>query len=418
MTRRLPLALAAGLVLADSSIVTLALPEILRELDLTVAEVAWVLVSFNVALAAAAVPGAMLARREPRVALGAGLVAFAAACLVCAVADGLGLLVAGRVAQGLAGAVVVAASLELLLRIDAPRAVGTWATAGVLGAAIGPAAGGVLTDVLSWEAMFALQAPVALAALAGLVGVPAAAPVTRGADRWRPQVAALAALALASAALAAALFLLVTMMIEGWRHGPAAAAGIVTVLPVSALLAPSVARLLGAGLVARAAAGAVLLAGGLAALGLLPDAKPTWTIAPQVLIGLGLGLLVTGLTRIAVPEGGAAAARDASLTIFARHAGVVVGLLLLTPVFSADLDAQEKPTEMAVLSQLLDAPLPLTVKVRLATALGDTVESADGRLPDLTPAFAKAKAGPERAAAIRELRVEMDGQLDRAGTEA
>ena len=57
VSRRIALALAAGLVLADSSIVTLALPEILRELDTTVAEVAWVLVSFNVALAVAAVPG-------------------------------------------------------------------------------------------------------------------------------------------------------------------------------------------------------------------------------------------------------------------------------------------------------------------------------------------------------------------------
>jgi MFS family permease len=418
VNRRIPLALAAGLVLADSSIVTLALPEILRELDLSVAQVAWVLVSFNVALAAAALPGAMLARREPRIALGAGLVLFAAACLVCATADGLGLLIAGRVGQGIAGAVVVAASLELLLSIDAPRAVATWATAGVVGAAVGPAAGGVLTDVLSWEAMFALQAPVALLALTGLLGARAPVRAVRDGERRRPQLAALAALALASAALAAALFLLVTMLIEGWRHGPAAAAGIVTVMPISALLAPTLARLLGAGLLERAAAGAVLLAGGLAALGLLPDAKPAWTIAPQVLIGLGLGLLVTGLTRIAVPEAGATASRDASLTIFARHAGVVAGLLLLTPVFSAGLDAQEKPTETAVLSQLLDAPLPLPVKVRLATALGDTVEASDGRLPDLSPAFTKADAGPAHAAAIRELRGQMDDQLDRAGTEA
>jgi MFS family permease len=418
VTRRLPLALAAGLVLADSSIVTLALPEILRELDLTVAQVAWVLVSFNVALAAAAVPGALLARREPRAAFAAGILLFAAACIGCSLADGLGLLIAGRVVQGIAGAVVLGASLELLLRVDAQRAVVTWAPAGVLGAAVGPAAGGVLTDVLSWQAMFALQAPVALASLAGLAGLPARALPPLGERRAPPAIAALLALALASAALAAALFLLVTMVIEGWRHTPAQAAAIVTVLPVSALLAPSVARAVGATeVVPRAAAGAVLLAGGLAALGLLPGSSPAWTIAPQVLVGLGLGLLVTGLTRVAVPEG-ATAARDASLTILARHAGVVVGLLLLTPVFTADLDAQQRPTEMAALSELLDAPLPLTVKVRLATALADVVEAADGRIPDLQPAFAKANAGPERAAALRELRAQMDEQLDRAGTEA
>jgi hypothetical protein len=169
--------------------------------------------------------------------------------------------------------------------------------------------------------------------------------------------------------------------------------------------------------VARAAAGAILLAGGLAGLGLLPSSSPGWTIAPQVLIGLGLGLLITGLTRIAVPEGDDVQ-RDASLTILARHAGVVAGLLLLTPVFTADLDAQQQPTERAALSELLDAPLPLAVKVRLATALADTVESSDGRLPDLGPPFARVDAGAGQAAALRELRAEMDGELDRAGTEA
>ncbi|MGB7686182.1 MAG: hypothetical protein WBL45_10435, partial [Solirubrobacterales bacterium] len=57
------LALAVGLVLADSSIVVLALPEIYRELDTTVAGVTWVLVSFNLVMALAAVPAALAARR-------------------------------------------------------------------------------------------------------------------------------------------------------------------------------------------------------------------------------------------------------------------------------------------------------------------------------------------------------------------
>ena len=418
MWRRLPLALAAGLVLADSSIVTLALPEILRELDTTVAEVAWVLVSFNIALAVFAIPGAMLARRRPDVVLVIGIALFAAACLVCATADALGPLIGGRVAQGVAGAAVVAAALELLLRHDPEHGLGTWATAGVLGAAVGPAAGGVLTDVLSWEAMFALQVPVALAALPGALRAPPAVAQRGPHTERRAGLAALAALALASAALAAALFLLVSMVIEGWRHSPAQAAAIVTVMPVSALVAPLLARAVGAAdAVPRAAAGAILLAGGLAALGLLPSASPAWTIAPQVLVGLGLGLLLTGLTRVAVPHG-ATASRDASFTIAARHAGVVAGLLLLTPVFTHDLDAQELPTERAAISELLDAPLPLAVKVRLTRGLADVVENTDGRLPDLGPAFAKADAGPGRAAAVRELSAEMEDELDRAGTEA
>jgi MFS family permease len=57
------LALAVGLVLADSSVVVLALPDIYRDLDTSIAGVTWVLVSFNLVMALAAVPAALLARR-------------------------------------------------------------------------------------------------------------------------------------------------------------------------------------------------------------------------------------------------------------------------------------------------------------------------------------------------------------------
>ena len=82
-------------------------------------------------------------------------------------------------------------------------------------------------------------------------------------------LAANAALGLISAALAAALFLVVLMLIEGWRLSPIAAAAAVSVLPAFALLSAPLARRVPA-VEARAAAGAILIAGGLAALGLLP----------------------------------------------------------------------------------------------------------------------------------------------------
>src|SRR5690606_30056562 len=78
------LALAVGLVLADSSIVVLALPEIYRQLDTTVAGVTWVLTSFNLVLALAAVPAAHLARRiGPGRGAAIGLAVFAGASLAC-----------------------------------------------------------------------------------------------------------------------------------------------------------------------------------------------------------------------------------------------------------------------------------------------------------------------------------------------
>ena len=68
------LGVAVGLALADSSIVTLALPEILGQFDVAITSVAWVLTSFNLVLAVVAVPAAYVSRRRPREAFVAGVV--------------------------------------------------------------------------------------------------------------------------------------------------------------------------------------------------------------------------------------------------------------------------------------------------------------------------------------------------------
>jgi predicted MFS family arabinose efflux permease len=423
------LALAVGLVLADSSVVTLALPDILRDLETSVGTVAWVLIAFNLALALAALPGSRLARRRARAAFGISLVLFALASAACAAAPSMELLIAGRVAQGIFGAVVVAAALELLVaRVGSRRAVALWAAAGVLGAALGPAAGGFLTEAFSWQAMFALQAPVALLALAGARRVrvdrggeiaPAADAEPARAARPRPPLVPLIALALVSAALAAALFLLVVLLIEGWRHTPGEAALTVTVMPIAALIAERWARAHEHGLGA-ALAGCLLIGGGLAALGLLPGAGPLWTLAPQLAIGVGLGLALAALIAVAV--GGSQAAQDpavpAAWTIAARHAGIVAGLLILTPIFTADLDAAREPAVRAGLAQLLDAPLSLATKLDLARTLGPLIEQADNELPDLSRGFDAVDVPADERAALQRLESDLDDEIDRAGTDA
>ena len=90
------LALATGIVLADSAVVTLALPDILRELGAEVGEVAWVLIAFNLVLALAAVPAS---RAPARAGTATGIVVFAAASAACALAPSLEVLIAARVAQ-------------------------------------------------------------------------------------------------------------------------------------------------------------------------------------------------------------------------------------------------------------------------------------------------------------------------------
>ncbi len=149
------------------------------------------------------------------------------------------------------------------------RAASVWARAGVLGAAIGPAVGGLLTELISWQSIFIVQVPPALACAVAF-GAVARAESQAGFVRdeirasGTPHLAANAALGLISAALAAALFLVVLLLIEGWRLTPIAAAAAVTVMPVCAVLATPLARRVPA-VDARAAAGAILIAGGLTA---------------------------------------------------------------------------------------------------------------------------------------------------------
>ncbi|MGL6279302.1 MAG: MFS transporter, partial [Gaiella sp.] len=118
MWRARLLGLGIALALADSSVVTLALPDILRRYDVEIGEVAWVLTSYNLVLALSAVPAAYLARRRPVPAYAGGVVLFAAASLACALAPSFGVLVAARSLQAVGAALVICAALDLLVVVQ------------------------------------------------------------------------------------------------------------------------------------------------------------------------------------------------------------------------------------------------------------------------------------------------------------
>ncbi len=418
------LALAVGLVLADSSIVVLALPEIYRELDTTVAGVTWVLVSFNLVMALAAVPAALAARRiGPGRAAAFGLAIFAGAGLACGVSDNLTTLILARCLQALGGALAVTAALELLPATvgSEARATVVWAGAGATGAALGPAVGGFLTELVSWQSVFLLQVPVALAAAVPILAVARHEAATgiiepELRETGRPHLWANLALAMVSAAIAAALFLLVLLLIEGWRLSPIGAAIVVTVMPLAAILGS---RLAGAvpDARARAAAGAILVGGGLAGLGLLPKAEVALTVPPQVLVGLGLSLVLSALTETAL-GGRAPQAIHGGWTISARHAGVVVGLLALTPVFTADIAEQRNDAIDAGTAVILDSPVDPLLKIDLAQRISDQLEGETGRVPTIGPAFEPLPSDPADRAEVEQLRGELQEQLNRGATHA
>jgi MFS family permease len=418
------LALAVGLVLADSSIVVLALPQIYRELDTSVAGVTWVLVSFNLVMALAAVPAAHLARRVgPGRAAAVGLAVFAGASLACGISEHLSTLIAARCVQALGGAVAVTAVLELLPATvgSERRATAVWASAGATGAALGPAVGGLLTELVSWQSIFLLQVPVALAVAVPVLAVArheAATGIVATELRrtGHPHAMANLALAMTSAAIAAALFLLVLLLIEGWRLSPIGAAIVVSAMPLSALAGSRLNPLVPSAR-ARSAAGAILVSGGLAGLALLPRAEVALTLPPQILIGVGLALVLSALTETAL-HGRAPQAIHGGWTISARHAGVVVGLLALTPIFTADIAEQRRDAIAAGTAVVLDSRVDPLLKLELAQRIDDRLEGERGRVPTIGSAFEPLPQDAADRAEVVELREDLQDQLNRGATHA
>ena len=142
-----------------------------------------------------------------------------------------------------------------------------------------------------------------------------------------------------------------------------------------------------------------------------------WTIPPQVLVGLGLGLTIDSLTQSALRDR-VPRALHGGWTIAARHGGIVVGLVILTPIFTSDLKDAQRPAREAIAAQVLESGLPATSKLKLAEGLGAQLEAEAGRVPDLDLAFEKARLPNEQSAQAEALELRLDDQLERAATRA
>ncbi len=384
------LALLVAFAFADSSIVVLALPELYGEFETTVVGVSWVVTAYNAAFAAAALVLIVLVGRlrlhSLRFAI-AGLVVFVAASVACAAAPGLDALVAARTVQGVGAALVLAASLPLMVATSGSRARATalWAAAGTVGVAAGPVLGGLLTELFSWRAIFVVQVPVAAAAVPALLRPRASSSPRAERAIRRPALGAMAALVLAFAALVGALFLAVLLVVAVLDYGPLAGALIVSALPLAALGVRPLVRQLGEPLCV--AAGAGLLAAGLLALAITPTSSLAYVVPALAVAGAGVGLALPPLTSASLPVDGDPA-RDGTLSVAARHVGLVLGLAAVAPVLAEDLDPATDRATLAGAAVVLEAPLSLGDKVPIALDLYREFErTRAGQLPDLDAPF-------------------------------
>ena len=380
---RYPLAGVALLALADTAIVALALPPILRELDTDVAGVAAVLGVYAVVLAVALLPAERIGRAAGIGPLGlAGVALFGLGSLVCGLANGLELLLIARGVQALGGAALLVTAHALLVgETGESHSVRLWRMAALLGTAAGPAIGGALTQALGWRSIFLVQAPAALAAVPACLSAKSKSPPLKGSDplshgRLRGltpvRAAAFAALGLLSGAIVAALFLTVLLLISGWGIEPLAAALVVSVMPLSALAATRVGGPPGP----RAVSGALLVTAGAAALAFLPNANVAWTILPQLAVGIGMGLALSALAGELLPD---RTGHESARLLTARHAGIALALLILAPIAQHELDTTLQDTRLRGAALILDARIDPRLKFDIAPRLADSVETEDPR---------------------------------------
>ena len=172
-TKRLTLIatiLGSSIAILDGSVVSVALPSIQRSLGGGLAGQQWVSNAYLLTLGSLILLGGSLGDifGERRIfALGVG--GFGAASLLCALAPTIGLLVAFRALQGIAGALLTPSSLALIVATFPERergpAIGTWTAWGTIAGALGPLVAGAILNVASWRWIFVINLPLVVACL-------------------------------------------------------------------------------------------------------------------------------------------------------------------------------------------------------------------------------------------------------------
>jgi EmrB/QacA subfamily drug resistance transporter len=162
--------LASSLAFIDGSVVNVGLPAIGRSLNADGAGLSWIVNGYLLPLSALLLLGGAAGDRfGRRLVLLIGVVFFAVASLLCALAPTLSLLVAGRILQGIGAALLMPNSLAILgthFEGEARgRAIGIWAAVGAAAGALGPLLGGWLIDIVGWRSIFIINLPLAAAAI-------------------------------------------------------------------------------------------------------------------------------------------------------------------------------------------------------------------------------------------------------------
>jgi EmrB/QacA subfamily drug resistance transporter len=162
---------ALFMVMLDNTVVNVALPSIQRSFEASLSSLEWTINAYTLSFAVLLVTGGRLgAIFGRRLVFLIGVVVFAIASALIGVSPSEGTLIAFRALQGAGAALMMPATLSIITNAFPPsergKAIGTWAGVSAIALALGPLVGGWLTEDVTWRAIFFINVPVAIVAIA------------------------------------------------------------------------------------------------------------------------------------------------------------------------------------------------------------------------------------------------------------
>lgn len=153
------------LVFLDSTIVNVSLHVIMKDYNIDLHLASWIINAFVLTLAICLITLGKLADIFGRIKLFlVGVIIFALSSFLCGIAPSIEILIASRVLQGIAGAMIIPTSMMLVRTAVPPEktglAMGGWGAVGALAVAIGPSIGGLLTEYIHWRWIFYVNVPI------------------------------------------------------------------------------------------------------------------------------------------------------------------------------------------------------------------------------------------------------------------
>jgi EmrB/QacA subfamily drug resistance transporter len=223
-------------IVIDNTIVNVALPTLVHDLDADVSQLQWVVDAYTLVFAALLLlAGALGDRFGRRRTLLGGLAVFGIASGCAAYAGGVDGLIVARAVMGAGAAFIMPATLSLLISVftdarERAMAIGLWAATAGLGVALGPVVGGILLDHFWWGSIFIVNVPLAaIAVAAGSRLIPESRdPVARRLD-WTGA-------ALSGAGLVTLVWAIIEAPSRGWMSTPVLGTGALAMITLAAFI--------------------------------------------------------------------------------------------------------------------------------------------------------------------------------------